>query len=330
MTPESNSGEVFQPLPFTYTRVFDSEMAQYSYSRIPGIRPVGARNEPLSDEVIKDRVKERFESQEWFYSEYWRSKGIPSEQIEFQIGEQLITLYNFNEGLQVSDEHIDETLGVLAEFASRFPQVLDNLRWILIDNIQPLSSYGDSINYPLNGEAVVNWKAFKLQPRGMSLEPHRVPSATNFEGTLVHEMTHLIDSRFEAAGWREKYKWERCIDSPEDWEPREVPDGGKEAFYNKHTGKMALIGMYALQPDECVTEYAQQNIDDDVCDSMVAYFFDRDLLKSRSTTKLSIIASQDEGLLRPLVTAKRVSNDEIKLPPITPQVVNFYIKEPVV
>ncbi len=91
---------------------------------------------------------------------------------------------------------------------------------------------------------------------------------------------------------------------------------------------MALVGEYPLQPEECVTEYATHNIDDDVCESVVAYLFDPELLKRVSPTKYSIIESLDQGGLPSEVTATRVPKDQIKLPEIKPEVILYYIVEP--
>jgi len=162
----------------------------------------------------------------------------------------------------------------------------------------------------------------------MEFISHRITAATNFEGTLVHELTHLIDDQFENAGWVEKYKWESCSKYSEDWDHKDVPDGGRKAFYNRKTGKMALAGLFALQPEECVTEYATHLIGDDICESLVAYFFNPNLLRTVSPTKFAIIQSQDANLPKSLVAAKRMSTDEIRLPEIKPQVVNYFIKEP--
>lgn len=322
-------GSEIDPLPFTYTRVLDASVSQYSHKRISGIQVVGEpQNEPRSDDDIVGRVKNDFEGSQWYYLEYWRRKGLPSEEIHFQLGDRIITLYNFNSEIPFSDERIEETNRVLAGFSSRFPQALDKLDYILIDDIQPSSYYGDSENYPANGQAMSGHRALKLHPRAFSDIRHRVEAASNFEGTLVHELTHPIDSQFEFAGWRDKYKWETCLSAPDDWDYRDVPDGGSKAFYNINTGKMALIDIFSLQPEECVTEYATHNLDDDVCESVVAYFYDPELLNRVSPTKYGFIKSLDVGLPEPEITVIRIPAESIQLPEIKPQEVKYYIEEP--
>jgi len=158
--------EIIQPLPFTYARVYDQSLAQYKYNRT-GIRAAEAPSSlPQSDDTIVGLARETFEKSKWFYSEYWRKKGQPKEQIEFRVGEKTITLYNFNGEIPFTDAHMAKTANVLAEFASKFPQVIDKIDWILIDQLQPPSYYGDSVNYPSNGQTLSDWKIFQLYPRG--------------------------------------------------------------------------------------------------------------------------------------------------------------------
>lgn len=89
-----------------------------------------------------------------------------------------------------TDEHVARMQKALGELASRFPQVVDKIRWIVIDDIAHASGFGDPESYPLNGDAMPQWHAFRYLPRGMELTPHRVETTSNFEGTFVHEMTH--------------------------------------------------------------------------------------------------------------------------------------------
>ncbi len=324
-----NPNESLAPLPFTYQRVDDPSKAIYKEIRLNMIRGVNEPpRPPFTDEQIVERVKSQAEGREWYFDSYWREKGLPEEQIEFMVGDRQLMLYNFNKEISVSDEHLDKARKILEIYASKFPRALEKINWILIDNIQHPSMYGDTLNWPANGNGMPRSRAFRLLPRAMSFDPYRVSTITNFEGVFAHELTHTIDDDFENAGWKEKYKWELCKDHPDDWELRDTPDRKGKAYFNKHTGKMALVGEYPLQPEECVTEYATHNIDDDVCESVVAYLFDPDLLRSVSPGKYSIIESLDQSKPAEEVRAIRVSEDQIKLPEIKPEVIPYYIIEP--
>lgn len=318
--------EPLPPLPFTYTRTFDPEQATYKQQRVSKIVFAGKNNEPKTDTQILEAVKRQREGTDWFLSEYWRKKGVPQEQVEFQVNEKPISLYNYNQEHSFSDEHIARMQKALGELTSRFPQVVDKIRWILIDDNAPASAFGDPERFPLNGDAMLQWHAFRFFPRGLEFVPHRVEGVSNFEGTFIHEMTHLIDRDFTDE-WVDKFKWEWCSDYPDDWEMRSTPDGTDKKFFNKQTGEMSLQGEFPLQPDQCVTAYSRQNQREDICDSMVAYVYNPDLLKSVSKDKYEILQRHDKKSSLQEVQAKRLAKEEIKLPEVNPETVYYYIEE---
>lgn len=91
---------------------------------------------------------------------------------------------------------------------------------------------------------------------------------------------------------------------------------------------MSPQGQFSLQPDQCVTHYARQNMGEDICDSMVAYIYDPDLLRTVSSDKFDILAGHDAKKAHSKVATKRVSKEEIKLPEIKPETIHYYIEEP--
>lgn len=316
-----------KPLPFSYVRTDDATQAQYTEWRVSPISFVDEENKPRTDDEIIEMIKREREGRDWFTSEYWRKKGVPEEQVEFEINGRQITVYNFNKEKSFTDEHAKKTLGVFQQLAVSFPELLDRVRWVLIDNVQQASAFGDPEKYPLNGYAMRDWKAFRLLPRGTELMPHRLQATSNFEGTIVHELTHLIQSDFEEE-WGEKFKWQWCNDYPDDWEVRPTPDGRERRFFNKSTGEMSPQGQFPLQPDQCITYYAKQNAREDICDSMVAYIYDPDLLRQVSQDKLSVFERHDAKQPQPTIASHRVPKEEIRLPEIKDETVLYYIKEP--
>jgi hypothetical protein len=314
------------PLPFTYQRVADPEQAEYREWRVSPVVFEGVKNEPATDEEITDSVRRQHEAKQWYTSEYWRKKGIPVEQIEFAVNGRTITVYNWNAEKLFTDDHIGRSRKVFQELASRFPRVLDNIRWVLIDEIQPPSLLADDERYPTNGTAMREHQAFRFMPRGMGLIPHRIKSASNFEGTFVHELGHLIQAQFEPE-WREKFRWQYCSDNEKEWEVRKAPNG-ENRWFNKQTGEMAPQGQYPLQPDQCVTFYAKQNMGEDICDSLVAYIYDPDELKRISPDKFDIVQKHDEQKKKPEVVSRRIPKEDIALPEVKPQTVFYYVEEP--
>lgn len=326
---EAISLKLEQPpyLPFKYERTLVPDQATYKEWRVSPVSIVGIPNRPRTDQEIIEMIKREREGKDWFTSEYWRKKGLPEEQIEFQLNGQAIIVYNWNKDELFTDEHIQKTQKTFQELASRFPQITDQIRWILIDDKQETSAFGDPEKYPYNGFAMREWGAFRLLPRGMKLTPHRVARASNFEGTLVHESTHLIQQQFEPE-WGEKFKWDYCYDHQDEWEVRPTPDGTTKRWFSKQTGEMSPQGQFPLQPDQCVTYYAKQSMGEDICDSIVAYIYDPDLLQGVSPDKSDIFQKHDAKRTLLRTTSRRIAKEEIKLPEIKEETVYYYIQEP--
>ena len=318
--------EELPSLPFTYESVDDKEKAQYREWRVSPVVFSGEENEPYSDEEIVESVKRQHEAKQWYTTEYWRKKGIPEEQIEFTANGRQITVYNFNKEKPFSDEHVARTKKALSQLASRFPQVLDNIRWVLVDDVQPPSLLADDERYPTKGTAMREHKAFRFMPRGTELMPHRIEATSNFEGTFVHELGHLMQSDFEDE-WREKYQWQYCSDNKDEWEVREAPNGERR-WFNKETGEMSPQCQYPLQPDQCVTTYGRQNMGEDICESLVAYIYDPEKLQEVAPDKHAILQGHDAGQAQPEVSSKRVAKDDIGLPEIKPETIFYYVEEP--
>ena len=320
--------EQIPPLPFKYERTDDPSQAQFTILRVP-IQTVGKKKPTKrTDSEIIEVVKDRKEGQEWFFYEYWRRKGAPKEQLEILANGQKITIYNFNEEKLLTDEHLECTQKVFEELASHFPKIVSLIHWILIDDIPHASAFGDPEKFPFNGSATPEWYSFRMVPRGMDLSPHRVGATSNFEGTFVHELTHLVDSDFKNE-WNGKFQWANCKDYPDDYERRPPPDGSDQRFFNKNTGEMYPQGRFPLQPDQCVTYYARLSAEEDICESMVAYIYDPDLLKKVSPDKFEILSKHDPKRPRPQVSLQRVSKEDIRLPQVKPETVLYYVKEPV-
>jgi len=320
--------EPLPTLPFTYQRTDDPTKTEYQQWRTSPVTLRGEKNKPYTDDEIVQMVKRDRESKDWFTTEHWRNKGVPEEQVEFTINGRQVTIYNWSSEKPFTDEHIERVTRVFQELSSKYPQILDQIRWVLIDDFQLPSAFGDPEKYPTNGFAHRSWRAFQLYPRGMDLMPHRVAAATNFDGTLTHELTHLIQSDFEAE-WGDRFKWAYCFDDEykDEWEARLTPDGSMKRPFNKKTGEMSPQGQFSLQPDQCVTFYAKQNMGEDIAESMVAYIYDPDTLQTISQEKFDILQKHDAKQPKQEVTTQRVPKEQIKLPETPPETVLYYIKE---
>lgn len=325
--PSEGENEL-SPLPFSYQQTLDKKEAQFKEWRVSPVSIVGKPNNPRSEEEIVNLVKRQKEDEQWYYSEYWRKKGLPSEQIDFQIGDSSVTVYNYNKDEPFTDEHIKKAQRVLELLSSHFPQVLQKCRWILIDEEQTKSIFGDSIKYPLNGQGLKSWSGVRLYTRGTEFMPHRIAATSNFEGTLTHELGHLINEQF-AEEWEDKFKWLYCYEFPDQWELRPVPEGEGKRFFNKQTDEMAPQGRFAVQPEQCVNYYAKQTPEEDIAESIVAYIYDPDLLRKVSPDKFNILKKHDANLSPSPSTVTRVPKKKIRLPEIKPEKILYYIEEPV-
>lgn len=330
LTTERTEGvqakEALSPLPFTYKPTENPEQASYREWRVSPVVFEGEENQPQADEEIVESVRKQHEAKQWYTQEYWRKKGQPVEQIEFEVDGRQITVYNFNKEIPFTNDYIQKTETVFRQLASHFPKILDQVRWVLIDDVQPPSLLADDERYPTNGTAMREHQAFRFMPRGMGLEPHRVESASNFEGTFVHEMGHLIQDELEDE-WREKYSWQYCLDDKDKWEVRKAPNG-ENRWFSKDTGEMAPQGQYPLQPDQCINYYAKQNMGEDICESLVAYIYDPEKLADVALDKRDIFRSHDAQEKEPKISTHRISKKEIKLPEVNPETVFYYIEEP--
>lgn len=325
--PVTIEQEALSPLPFTYQRTEDPNATEYKQWRVSPVRFGGKDNEPYTAEQIIEMVRQQKEAEQWYTLEHWRKKGVSQEQIEFTINGQQVSVYNFSEEKPITDEHLQRAQSVFQEMASRFPQAMRQIRWIMIENEQLPSAFGDPEKYPTNGMAYKNWNAFQFFPRGTELFPYRLPAVSNFEGVFSHELTHLIQSEFEAE-WAEKFNWAYCWDYEDEWEVRSTPDGTMKRWFNKATGEMSPQGQFSLQPDHCVTYYARQKMSEDICESMVAYIYDPEFLKTVAPEKYEILSRHDAKLEKPEVSSRRVPKDEIALPTIKPETVLYHIQEP--
>lgn len=327
---ESQPKEALPPLPFTYERTLDPAQAAFKEWRVSPVTIRGQKNEPRTDGEILSMVRREKEGKEWFTADYWREKGMPSEQIEFTVNGRQITVYNYGKDKPFTDEHIERAQRVFEEFSSHFPQILEQMHWVLVDDHQLPVAFGDPEKYPTNGMAMKSRKAFRLFPRGMELFPFRIPVVANFDGVLTHEMTHLIEDELEKEWW-EKFQWDFCIDHLDEWEWRPTPgstfDGLNKRPYNKQTGEMAPTAKFPLQPDKCVTFYAKLDWNEDACESMVAYIYNPEMLKTIAPEKFEILQRHDARQAKATSSTKRVSKDTIKLPEIQSEVVRYYIKE---
>lgn len=322
--------DILPSLPFTYLKTEDVSKATFTKPRIPPLIKVEDKTESSliakTDQEILSEIKKENESKNWFTQEYWRKKGMPLEQIEFKIGGQEITLYNYDEEA-FTDNHLKQTEETMKKFFTKFPQAFGKIRWIIIDDKQSPSYFGDEEKYPYNGETEKSLKLLRLYPRALKSIQHRIPSVSNLKGTLTHELAHLVNDQI-ASEWNKHFLWKSCRDFPNDWQERPTSDWTGKKFFNRYTGEMSPWGEIPMQPEQCVTEYAKGNVREDIADSVVAFLHDPQLLKMTSPEKFNILEKKSSNKPKEEVSAQRISEEKISLPEIKPTTFYYFIEEP--
>ncbi|MCK4635650.1 MAG: hypothetical protein KAT32_02205 [Candidatus Moranbacteria bacterium] len=154
--------------------------------------------------IIEKKVIEKLKENNWWLQDYWKEKGEPREKIIIKTSFGTIELYNFSNTLE--SRHIQELEDIIEAFARmKDENPLSKIKYILLDNIQQINP---NIGSDMNGQNWEKCNSLKIYPAGKSFEPHRIPEASNFEGTLIHELSHnfskqLINDWKDAFGWKE-------------------------------------------------------------------------------------------------------------------------------
>ncbi len=307
--------EKLPPLPFTYERTEDEEEAQFTIE----VPDINGDNSWFA--------KNRKEKSQWYYAPEWRKKGLPQEQIELTVeGKGQITIYNFNHETQLTDEHLKITEEVLAEMVSRFPETINRLRYILINDKRGDPVWVGEDEADCSAITHIHQQTVEFYSKGMDIEnPYPNSSAGRFKSVLIHEITHLIQKKFRK-DWDEKFSWITLRNSS-DWETQSGPNG-ETIYVHKVTGEKVVNKMYfPNEPEQCVSKYAETDIGEDICESMVAYLNSPERLRKISPDKYDILARYDASLPRPEINAQRVANEEISLPEIKPELVKYYVEK---
>ena len=252
--------------------------------------------EDASIEEIEDKVRKEIVARSWWLKEKWIEKGIPKEQITVEINGSRMELYNFSDRLE--DRHIEDLTSVLEDFATieNGDITREKVKYVLIDDERLVNPQTGG---EMNGYSSAEEKAIKLYPRALEDVPHRVESASNFEGTLIHELGHRVDTKF-ANAWQQRFNWTQ-LDIPE------ALPGGAHKYYSVEDAS------------RCPTEYAQINHNEDICESLVAALRDKDNLDPERLEALQEglfgDSDQDQSIEdQSTILIKRKTGEEIELP----------------
>lgn len=221
----------------------------------------------------------------WQDKPYWAEKGTPKEQLDILFEGRKVEVANFSE-TALSKEQLNSLRLIIGEFSKiKNGEVFDKVKSIYIDNVQPQDP---ETKEGMNGMSVENDDGIiKLYPRALENIPHRVKGVSNFDGTLIHELTHALVNKEIKDRWKTKFGWsvdtvkmnklersglkDKLLNTPQvDWENK----FGKDVWEKARIWKID-------KPQKCVTDYAKLGPNDDIAESMVAAMTTGDLDSER-------------------------------------------------
>jgi len=205
---------------------------------------------------------------------YWADKGQPKDRLEVAFGDRRIEISNYSD-IKLSADQLKELEKVIAEFSQINNGVaLEELKSVFIDNEQPVDpEHKDG----LNGMGIENNDGIiKLYPRALKSIQHRVKGVSNFEGTLIHELTHVLAAKTSLdKEWAQKFGWEQNQEKIEELQRIGLMDKlwttPQKDWSSLHPDIWNLVRVWENDhPERCVTDYARRGPEDDLADSMVA------------------------------------------------------------
>jgi hypothetical protein len=239
-------------------------------------------------ESVENKVRNILANKNWWLNKAWAEKGLPKEQLILNIGQNNIEIFNYGEIL--TQEMVRELQHVVILYGKiTNNDFFERVKYILLDNTQEINPNSGEDQ---NGFALKNFKAIKLNPAALSDVPHRIEIASNFKGTLIHEIAHFFTSDF-VAEWKKKFDWQDIN------EPRVLNSGIKKYTENR-------------SPDRCLNNYALTDENEGICDSMVAYLMNDPRLDPEKRNFLSERFPTDRTDSE-MKTDRKISQD-IKMP----------------
>jgi hypothetical protein len=210
-------------------------------------------DDTTSREQITRAAQAELEKQYWFTGPKWENEDL-KERLKIKLEEKVVELFVFGEHLP--DLSRTKIVNTLKTFYSRLK---DKSLWSL-ESIQilPRIEVNSKNGEQFRGMEFPNQRRLEIYPAGMQSTEYRngeLP-CSELEGTLVHEVTHIVLEKTLASLWLTRdLGWERLNDIL-----IELPGGDKTENFN-------------ARPEECPTSYGSLQPDDDRADSVVAYLF---------------------------------------------------------
>jgi hypothetical protein len=254
------------------------------------------------DNEAELEIKKKLIAENWWLQPEWQEKGEPQEQIDVTIGDYKISVYNFGELL--AEQHLEELKSAIENISKVAEgKLLKQVKYILISNV---SKFNPQSEENFRGQGAGEMQAIEIFPEGRELVPYgRIEGVSNFESILIHEFSHSmrkVDMDFINAWQKKFWKYIKDVDK------RRKMNGVRYAFQQD-----------PVDPQKCVSKYAQTTSDEDICESMVAALINPEVLDNEKLELTSKkLLSVKKNVLQ--IQLAKKSGQEVKLPEIDGQI----------
>jgi len=209
-----------------------------------------------TEEEAESEAKKELIRNNWWLRPEWQEKGNPQEQIDITAGDYKLSIFNFGQPLE--QIRLNELENIIKNFQKfGLQEILEKVKYILINNQGKIN--------PNNGEEQLGEGVCGKDPsitifnKALENTGHRVKGASNFEGTIMHELSHQINPEIFRK-WIQKF-WHQLDEA----RPlSDTPNSG--SWFDPNDS------------EKCITDYAKLLPNEDLCDSMVAAIKNPDAL----------------------------------------------------
>ncbi len=263
------------------------------------VNQAGDANEPVrihvnditsKSEITAEALK-AIEVRHWAADPRFEQEEL-KDRLHIQLGDRSLEVFAF--GDELSLEQREMLVGAIEQMYGR---LIDKSLWT-VESIQilPLDGINPKSGGPYRGREFPASNRLELYTAGLQAGPYRggeLP-CTELEGTLTHELTHIILERELAAAWASAdLGWKTT-----DGERIELPGGDKTLFYN-------------TRPQECTTSYGALQKDDDRAESVIAYLYAPERLEPKRKEIIGRFLSSEASDVQAVATDLPVSLPEI-------------------
>lgn len=240
-------------------------------------------DDSTSKEQIAHAAKEALESRYWFANPRWELETL-KERFRVELGDHSVEIFVFGEELQEEGR-----TGIVKTLERFYNALADKSLWNL-ESIQVVSrqEINPKSGEPYRGAEFPAQHRLELYAAGLRQSAYRggeLP-CTELEGTLAHEVTHIVlEAQLDDMWSAEDLGWE--------WDENltiELPGGAQTMYRN-------------TRPQECPTSAAGIQPDDDRADSVVAYLFASDKLNKRRRQILDHVFTNEDSAITASLTA---------------------------